>query len=314
MPSPGHRDASHTAPLPPAPKDPVLYVYAFVDATRLDDLSHLRDTDRPLSLHRVGAIGAVIRLVPAAEFCGIEGERNLANLDWIMPRICHHEAVAEGAMQCSPVFPTGFATLYASLDNLTGFMRRHEAAIAGFLRQVTGQQEWALKLAAELDDLETLEALAVELWPDWLGHSPGRRYLRLRQERSALLEVARERAAQSMPGIVDRLRPFTTAIHPLVRPVALQDADHQHVEEYALLVPVDQRAALHDRVNELAGERRRLHVALSGPWPPYSFRPSLDGEARGRPDERPTSDLQPTAPMDPDTNHDLRLRESVRRS
>jgi len=269
-------DAIFDAPSAPSPTDHAIYVYAYVEAPEPGGLPHTFDADPALSLHRVGAIGAVIGLVLAAEFCGAEGERNLADPAWIMPRICRHEAVVERAMQGSPVFPAPFATLYVSLDSLTGSMRRHEAAITGFLRQVTGQQEWALKLTTELDGLETLEELAMELWPEWSRYPPGTRYLRLRQERPALIESARKRAARLMPGVVDRLRPLTAAIRPLARSSASQDAGPQHVEDYALLVSVERRAALRERVDELAAEQGRLHVALSGPWPPYSFRPVLD--------------------------------------
>ncbi len=271
--------ATVAAPPAPLPTDRLVYVYAFVDAARLGDLARLTDTGPALSLHRVGTIGAIVHQVPAAEFSGIDGERNLADPAWLMPRICRHEALVESAMQCSPVFPTGFATLYVSLDSLTGLMRRHEATIADFLRQVTGQQEWSLRLTAELGDPATLADLAAELWPGWSACPPGLRYLRLRQGRPALLQAARERAARQMPGIVDRLRDLVTAIRPLV-PAAARAAGEQYVETYALLVPVGQQAALRARVTELAAEPAPLHpgAALSGPWPPYSFRPLLDGK------------------------------------
>ena len=45
-----------------------------------------------------------------------------------------------------------------------------------------------------------------------------------------------------------------------------------------LLAPTDAGAALHDRLGRLAAEweRHRIHLSLSGPWPPYSFRPSME--------------------------------------
>jgi hypothetical protein len=225
--------------------------------------------------------------VAQPEFCGVEGERNLADPAWLMPRICHHEAVVEGMMALSPVFPARFATLYTSIESLTDFMRKHEAAITRFLRQVTGHQEWALRVAVELDDLTTLDALASELWPDWLGYTPGRRYLRLCQERPGLLEVANERAAQVISAIVTGLLPLATAICPLSSPAAQQGPATQRVEKYAILAAVGRQTVLRSRLHELTSEPKYQHfrLALSGPWPPYSFRPSLDEmdpEAGGR--------------------------------
>src|SRR5271165_6018562 len=149
----------------PPPADKAVYVYGFVDPIEPAQPLLSPATGGSLSLHRVGTIGAVIRHVPLAEFCGVEGERNLADPAWIMPRICHHEAVVESMMVSSSVFPARFATLYLDLESLTDFMRRHEKAIAGFLHQVAGQQEWALRVTVELDNLTTLDALALELWP-----------------------------------------------------------------------------------------------------------------------------------------------------
>lgn len=272
------KDAILTTPPSVSPTDQAIYVYAFVDAGRSGDLPQPHDGERPLSLHRVGAIAAVISQVPVAEFCSIEGERNLTDPAWIMPRLCRHEAVVERTMAWSPVFPLRFATLYVSLNSLTDFMLRHKAAIASFLRQVAGHQEWALKITAELDNLMMLDELAAELWPDWSGYPPGTRYLRLCQERSGLRKAARERAARLIPSIVDELRPLAVAIRPLVRSADSPDADQQYVEDYALLVSVRQQPILDERLHELAAEcaHQRLHVTLSGPWPPYSFRPALD--------------------------------------
>jgi hypothetical protein len=259
--------------------DQAIYVYAFVDSSLMNSLPRLPDADRPILLHHAGGISAVIDLVQADSFRGPEGERNMADPAWIMPRIRYHESVVEGVMERSPVYPTRFATLYTSFDSLTQHMGRHEIAISHFLRQVTGQREWAVTVTAELDDLKSLESLAIELWPAWSGISPGTRYLRLRQERSALLSVARERIVATMPDIVDTFRPCTTAIRTLVRHAATRDPGHQRVADYALLTPVLRQEALRERLSGLAADlkRRGLHIALSGPWPPYSFRPLLDG-------------------------------------
>jgi hypothetical protein len=273
-------DTNSGPPIAPREANQAIYVYAFVATGQLDGLQVATHADRPLLMHRVGTISALVCRVSATEFCGIDAERHMAEPTWIMPRIRHHEAMVEAAMKWSPVFPLRFATLYASFDSLTDYMRRHSATIASFLHQVTGQEEWAVTVTAELDDLAGLGVLAAELCPGWHGYSAGERYLRLRQERSFLLKEAKDRAAQEIPGILDGLRTSATAVRSLVRSAARQDFDRQHVEAYALLSLVERRVALCDQISELAAacERRRLYIALSGPWPPYSFRPLLDGK------------------------------------
>lgn len=262
--------------------DSAVYVYTFADAARIAASLPAADADRSVVLHCVGHICALISIVSTATFRGPEAERNLSDPEWIMPRICRHEAIVETTMTVSPVFPAPFATLFVSLNSLSDFMRRHGGAIGDFLRQITDQEEWSLKITAELDDLASLNDLAAALWPDWSAHTPGKRYLLLRQQRPTLLRIAAEQAAQQMPKIADELGTLVTAIRPLVAPAA--SAPGVFVANYAILAPATRRGALHDRIGRLTAEwaGQRVLIALSGPWPPYSFRPALDDRPRER--------------------------------
>jgi hypothetical protein len=270
---------TYSAPGCATPEDQAIYVYAFVDATQSPRLQILAAEDGAFSLHLVGAIGALICQVPRAEFDGIEGEENLRDPAWIMPRICRHEAVVERAMEVSPTFPTAFATLYLTRNSLTEFMHRHQTEIMDFLEQVSGCQEWALKITIELGNVTTLENLALELWPEWSDLPPGTRYLRMRRERPSLIEAARKRAAESISEIVDALRPVTIAVRPMIRAKSSSPSADRHVEDYAILAHAEQRATLHECIGKLIveGGEQHMQIASTGPWPPYSFRPSLDG-------------------------------------
>ena len=273
------RDAAHSGPPPQSAEVRAIYLYAFVASHRLEALRPLTDADPVLSLYRVGQIGAIFSDVPLDEFSGPQGERNLADPDWIMPRIGHHEAVVERAMEGSPTFPARFATLYVSLDSLGAFMRRHEAAIADFFESVEGRQEWAFKIAVTLGTPDELENLAMELLPGWAECPPGTRYLRLRREQARLIEVARERAADRMAPIVEKLLQPAMTMRLLPKSSHTPSVGPQHVQDYALLVPANERAALQGRFAELTteGADSGMKLTLTGPWPPYSFRPLLEG-------------------------------------
>ena len=85
--------------------DQAIYVYAFVATGQLDGLQVTMHADRPLLIHQVGTVSALVSRVSATEFCSIDAERNMAEPAWIMPRIRHHEAVVETAMKWSPYSP-----------------------------------------------------------------------------------------------------------------------------------------------------------------------------------------------------------------
>ena len=93
----------------------------------------------------VGSVAALVGLVPIADYSGADSERHLSDIAWLAPRVRRHGELVEWLTQWSPVFPAPFATLYASLDNLTAFMRAHEATIAAFLRAVADKEEWELR-------------------------------------------------------------------------------------------------------------------------------------------------------------------------
>ena len=233
--------------------------------------------ERRLILHRVGSVAALIGIVPVADYCGTDAERRLTDIVWLTPRVRRHAALVEWAMQGSPVFPAPFGTLYRSLDSLTAFIRAHETTIAKFLDAVAGKEEWELRASAHLDSSENLDRLARSAWPDWEDLTPGKRYMRLCRDKSALIERGRAEACSRVGAVVAELQPLAAAIRQFEaghRPVA---DGAELIARYALLVARPDVAALQERVLEASAGASHPPVAfvLSGPWPPFSFRPDL---------------------------------------
>jgi hypothetical protein len=254
-----------------APAAEAICVYGFVRAVSGADAACA------VTLRRNGGIGALLSRVPLDDFHGAAAERHLADPAWIVPRIRRHAEIVECAMACSPVFPMPFATLYSSLDALDQVIRRHRATIGEFLDLVTDRQEWTLRVTPDVDDLPFLDTLAGQTRPGWSSQAPGLRYLRLRRERPALLALAASRAAAMAEALIGALRPLATRIRALPETAAAPQA-----AGFALLVPTAQGGALQQQVRALAAAQpgAGLRIALSGPTPPYSFRPALDPPPR----------------------------------
>jgi hypothetical protein len=250
-------------------------LYAFVDAFVVDpralsgDLETLR--------HRAGSICALIDMVVLDEYCGTAGERNLSDLAWLAPRARRHAEIVQAAMRNSPVFPIPFATLYRSLDSLDAFMRRYEAIIARFLRNVEGRSEWGLKATFGPNQLEDLEGLARDTWPEWSLLAPGTRYMRMCSQRPVLVAAGRERAASRIDEIVAELRPLAAEVRCVGHGETAGSAGGEIIGTYALLVNADEAAALSERLDQARPRAAEVHVdlTLTGPWPAFSFRPNL---------------------------------------
>lgn len=269
-------DESADAPAPAG--ETAIWLFAFaecVDALprRLPDAT----LERRLMLHRVGSVVALVGVVPIADYCGADSERRLKDIAWLAPRVRRHAELVEWVTQWSPVFPAPFGTLYSDLDSLTAFMHAHEATIAAFLSAVANKEEWELRALAQLDDPDTLDQLACSAWPEWRNLSKGARYMRLCRDKSALLDFGRGEAAAFARDFVATLRPFTSDVKALGPPRPPDPDGPEPIARYALLVAKTDGAAIRERVHEMASRASLRHVALalSGPWPPFSFRPDL---------------------------------------
>jgi hypothetical protein len=233
--------------------------------------------ERQIILYRVGSVAALIGVVQIADYCGIEAERRLADIAWLAPRVRRHAELTAWAMRWSPIFPVPFGTLYSSLASLTTFIHAHDAKIADFLHTVTDKEEWELRGVARLDRPGALDDLACRLWPGWQELSRGARYMRLCRDRDRLIDFGRSEAALFMHDCVAELQPLTAG----VRDNAIRRADppgDEPLGRHALLLAKADVAAVRKRVEDIAlrALRQNILINLSGPWPPFSFRPDLD--------------------------------------
>ena len=233
------------------------------------------DEQSPVSLGAFREVVAVLSRAPLGAFCGPSGEAHLRDLAWVGPRACRHEEVIERAMRCSPVFPARFGTLFSSVERLERLIEAHYDTVSGFLDSMIDKEEWGVKgLLCEAEAERHLLAP-----PSALPPSPGARYLLERGRRAeadrrlrSWVEAVGASVAEDLQGRAVACR----GLRAVPRDVSGRDA---HVAfNLAFLLLRSAREAFRLRVEQLSAEHasRGLTLELSGPWPPYSFCPSLD--------------------------------------
>ena len=228
-----------------------------------------------LRLHGAGSIAAVIGIVPIAEYSGVDAERNLADIAWLAPRVRRHAELVNWTMRWSPVFPAPFGTFYKSFGSLTEFLLAHEQTISAFLDRVADKDEWELRGEANFDSPDILDRLACKARPEWRALSKGVRYMRLCRDREALLDFGRADAAAVVRDYVAQVQPLTAAVRELA-PARNTDAKAgESIARYALLVDKTNTDRLRDAVDAIASSTEHVSIVLSGPMPPFSFRPDL---------------------------------------
>lgn len=257
-----------------------LYLYCLACLSRLPDrpLEGLGlDGAGPLQVTGFRDLAAVWSPVRLRDFCGPEAAGRLQDLNWIGPRAIRHQEVVAGVMRHSPVLPARFGTIFSSVANLENVLQQRHDAINRLLTRLVDREEWAvhgwLDRPAAKEWLFSRQLAREAAF--FQGLTPGKRYFEEQRRRGAcdrtlcrwLEEVRRELAshllelAEAREGRLSRQA----------------SGDREMVCSWAILLPVSAvkafQAWLQD-VNRRYADRG-LSLSCTGPWPPYSFCPTL---------------------------------------
>jgi hypothetical protein len=258
-----------------------LYLFCFAWAQRLPPPAGLGvDGRHPLFLWSYENLAAILGVVALKEFAGPEAEARMQELAWLKPRLCRHHGVIAQAMRHSPVLPVGFGTLFSSGEALAQLVAGRHRQIASFLQQVADHEEWAVKgLLDKVAAKERLRSQTLAGEEERLASlAPGRRYLQVKRLQAGadrelslrLKRVGGQLARELMRAAKDfRERPLL--------PRDITGLEQELVLNWAFLVPRGSAAEFQARLKRANHHYAKLGLIFvsSGPWPPYSFTPSL---------------------------------------
>lgn len=211
----------------------------------------------------------VVAAAPLPKYTAGAIERGLRDLEWVSACALGHEAVVEHAARAGTVIPAKLFTLFASDERALAHVRRTRRRIDRLVARVADRDEWGVRLS--LDGARARRAITTRAARDTRGTASGTAFLlRRKQEHDAardLLERARGEADRVYEGLsrrADDARRSTPAQPPDGLRVLL---------EAAFLVP-GRRARVFRAAVRAEGRRlgkAGLDLALTGPWPPYTF-------------------------------------------
>lgn len=187
---------------------------------------------------------------------------------WLTDRLLEHERVVESFFTLGPTLPLGFGVLLGDPTILPVAVAMHASALSAFFARAAGRQEWSLKFFVREEAPKRGQmAMAARSGLDYLTarHSvPERAAAR---ESAGLIFV--ERALARLAPLCEEIISNKSGASPgkglrLVANLALLIADKDRnalvAEVEALLAPADEEG---------------VELALTGPWPLYSFRPPI---------------------------------------
>ena len=257
------------------------YLYCFAFSASVPDGSLTETEGQKVLIKKVKALAAVYRLVSLDEFAGETGESNMRDPYWVISGACLHERVVEKAMNCSPVVPARFGTVFSSMQALEEFIgRRHDEIFRG-LEYVSDKEEWCVKVFADtgkiVERLLAMEPVLVQQGAR-MSDSPGARYFQQKQLQREAQRRSRSLCRTVAEHFAEELKNISTDLRLLnLRSENHPGAGPEMILNCAVFLP---RSRLDDLRLRLAGicaeyGPQGFVQRTSGPWPPYNFCPSL---------------------------------------
>ncbi len=263
----------------------VIYLYCFASSSLLSVVEGVGvDGRNPVFLLPCMDVVAVVSFVYSHELDGHSAENEAGDLAWAARLACRHEEVVERVMIHSPVLPMRFGTVFGSHESLQVRLKNYHDGIKLFLHMVSGKDEWAVKAFLNRAGAcgqflkETRAAGGREI-----PVSPGALYLKERQMRALCKDAVNrsvEEVCKSTGAELARIASDISVRKPLAREALGGEKDM--IVNWAFLVSRDMTPDFRARVrraNEVCAVPG-LAFEISGPWPPYSFSPCLEEEAR----------------------------------
>jgi hypothetical protein len=230
-----------------------------------------------LLTHRCGGLMAVCEWTGMEQWSGAQAEQRMRDLQWLAPKAMRHQAVVAAAMRNSPVLPARMGTLFSSTAALERFLDIHRGTITAFLDEMQNKQEWSVKCFLDRARLSQWLAATMAAAPGDAPASGGARYLHERRIRAAAARELNSSAARILEPIAAELRRHAASCcQRAIMPAAA--GEPQPILNLACLVTEENLTNFRGCAQRATDEHRDrgLALAVSGPWPPYSFCPTLE--------------------------------------
>ena len=268
-----------TAFRPPSPKlatlrsvAEILYVYAVTrdpvtpSAEAVDGTSHFGSCS-------AGVLHAVFTPVDSVAFSQEVIDQRAGDLEWLGAIGYRHQAVMTELMKQTAIVPLRAFTLFSSVDTLRGFMEEQRDMLDSTLTRLAGKQEWTLRI--ELEPGKWSEAVTSRVQPlrdlqfEIASAPPGKAFL-LRKKLDEEKKKASHRAEDDLVGEIERAVLERVGRETVSESRQRRDGAFPQIN---VLIDRDEEAALLQLREDLASryEREGVTLALSGPWPPYTF-------------------------------------------
>lgn len=254
----------------------VLYVYAITSSADPDQLANESvsiDGGSSFEACSVDGLTAVYTQVPAGDFSQEVIDSHAADMEWLGAIGWRHQTVVDRIAAQSAVVPLRAFTMFHSRTSLESFLRERSSSVRKLLARLAGKEEWSVRIdfiaerwsEALVERDEVLRNLGREV----AAASGGKKYLLERKLADAKKDAARD-AEEQVVGEIEAALASGLDVPTIVGSRQKQGGSSPQID---LLVPKASEETLLQLVETIAHKYspEGISLALSGPWPPYSF-------------------------------------------
>ena len=225
-------------------------------------------------------LSAIFCEVPQDDFTGEAADAKMKELPWVAPRAARHEEVILQAMGFGPVLPVRFGTVFSTQQVMIKTLTAVSGKIRTFLEFISDKNEWDVRGFIDKNGAKKLiqEKMFAESSEDLEKLPPGRRYFMEQRMKAGVEKKLVETLGGLSQTALDSLT--ETACGSFERRLVGRDVaggDMDMFFHFAFLVNKDAAGKFASLVKSLSlglGDCG-ANFELTGPWPPYSFSPSL---------------------------------------
>jgi len=252
----------------------VLYVYAIARA------GHPTPDDVEVEALDTDGLSVFYAPVDAVEFSQPVIDARSKDVEWLGAIGYRHQSVMSALMRGGTVIPLRAFTLFANETSLRNHVKAERANFIRILDRLEGKQEWTLRIEfrpeqwndALVRRVGSLQKLTGEI----AQASEGKAFL-LRKKLDEEKKRASKDAEQQVVAEVE---------DAVMKKLACDVVSESRVQrggafpQINLLINRDEEARLQELSDELTRryETEGVTLALTGPWPPYSFAGTMNAE------------------------------------
>jgi hypothetical protein len=252
----------------------ILYVYAIGRAGHpLPERVEAIDGSDHLAVVEASGLAGFYASVDGADFSQPVIDARSKDVEWLGAIGYRHQAVMTALMRGGTVIPLRAFTLFTNESTLSNHLQSEVDRFTTILQRLHGKQEWTLRVEFDAERwndalvrrVHALQQIAAEI--DQAGS--GKAYLLQKklddEKKRASREAEQQLVGEIERAVLEKLACDTVAESRLQRGGAFPQIN--------VLIDRDEESRLQDLRDELTRryEADGVTVALTGPWPPYTF-------------------------------------------